>query len=67
MIKKVYIIVGPTINGFGITGVYYCRQRLYVNSASQLALRDLEPDGTATVSRTSISYLALYKTERQRE
>jgi len=59
--------MGPTVNGFGVTGVFYCHQRLHVNSASQVTLRDLEAAGQGTVSRTCNSYLALYKTERQRE
>jgi len=46
---------------------FYFRQRLHVNSASQVTLRDLEPAGIGTVSRTCNSYFALYKTERQRE
>jgi hypothetical protein len=66
--KKVNIIMGPpTVNGFGVTGVFYCRQRLHVNSASQFTLHDLEAAETGTVSRTCNSYLALYKPELQRE
>jgi hypothetical protein len=65
MIKKVNIIMGPTVNGFGVTGV--CHQSLHVNSASHVTLRDLEAAGQGTVSKTCNSYLALYKPERQRE
>jgi len=49
--------MGPILNGYEVTGV---------DHALQVALRDLESDGTRTVSRSCKSQLALFTAERQR-
>lgn len=57
MIKKFSINMGPVLNCYEVTGA---------NRALQVTLRDLEPDGTRTVSKSSKSQLALFTAERQR-
>jgi hypothetical protein len=42
---KTNIIMGPIVNGCGVTGGFYCSKRLLVNNASQVTLRDLETAG----------------------
>jgi hypothetical protein len=44
-----------------------CRKSHAVNRTSLVTLRDLELDGTGTVSRRCNSQLALFKTKRQSE
>jgi len=49
--------MGPVVNGYEVTGV---------NRALQVTLRDLETNGTRTVSRSHKSQFALFTAERQR-
>jgi hypothetical protein len=44
--------MGPTINGYGVIGVFNCGKRPPLNHASQVTQRDLEGNGTGTVSRS---------------
>jgi hypothetical protein len=46
---------------------FNCFKRPPVNRASRVTLRDLEPVGTGTASRSCSSQLALFTPERQRE
>jgi hypothetical protein len=57
MTKDAGINVGPILNGYEVTGV---------DRALQVTPRDLEADGTRTVSRSCKSQLALFTAERQR-
>jgi hypothetical protein len=66
MIKKFNTNNDSTRNDYGVVVFFNCRKHPPVNSASQVALRDLEPAGTETVSRSCNSQLALFKSERQR-
>ena len=47
--------------------LFNCCKRHPANRAAQVTLRDLEPAGTGTVSRSCNSQLALFAAERQRE
>jgi hypothetical protein len=61
MIKKFTINKGPILKSYGVWVNFNCRKRPPVNSASQVALCDLDPAGTGSQRKLQLAVRAVHK------